>query len=34
MKTGATRFAQPVAGLAPTGINVRVTKENGAHAPG
>lgn len=32
MKTGATR--QPVSGLAPTRISVRVTKENGAHAPG
>jgi hypothetical protein len=34
MKTEATRSVQPVAGLAPTRISVRVTKDNSSHAPG
>jgi hypothetical protein len=34
MKTEATRPVQSVAGMAPTRISVRVTKDNGPHAPG
>ena len=34
MKTEATRPVQFATGMAPTRISVRVTKDNGSHAPG